>query len=460
MVGPALTAAFSGVFLEKFASKVMGVKKAFDVTKEATKKSINIFAEGAIVAEKSLKDLSIAQQFAAGAGQAAAAGVGKFSAGLAGLKTVMVAHPVMTFALALGAIVGAAALVTRAIQGMHDQAHPALSNLKEKTKELKKANEDLVASTDKVVKKEEANIALAREKEQSVANSIDKLDRLIQKNDRSADSNKEIQKTVKELNNAYGDLNLTWDETNATLNHSIDQLREYNSVMRKTAEAEAYGKIHSELMQFTRILPMDRRPVTVAHQLKISKPILSLNTDAAIVAIRAGLQALSFTRYQDEAVIQIILGSSLAPSQVSQELPNPHASWLEVFTGTVGKASPETRKSAKDKAEQYRFQCLVRIGISTQHAGIGRLDNILSAFRVLEASGVRIRATRCDPIQINTASIPWQMPLRLSVEELSCFFVASGRRGELCRSTGSAPSSSVASLLVPKTETYRKQADL
>lgn len=93
----------------------------------------------------------------------------------------MVAHPVMTFALVLGAIVGAAALVTRAIQGMHDQAHPVLSNLKEKTRELKKANEDLVASTDKVIKKEEANIALAREKEQSVAKSIDKLDRLIQK---------------------------------------------------------------------------------------------------------------------------------------------------------------------------------------------------------------------------------------------------------------------------------------
>lgn len=55
----------------------------------------------------------------------------------------------------------------------------------------------------KVIKREEANIALARDKEESVAKSIDKLDRLIQKNDRSADSNKEIQKTVKELNNAY-----------------------------------------------------------------------------------------------------------------------------------------------------------------------------------------------------------------------------------------------------------------
>lgn len=245
VVAPALTAAFSGAVIGEIVSKVMGVKKAFDAAKKAT----DIFAKGAVVAEKSLKDLSIAQQFAAGAGQAAAAGVGKFSAGLAGLKTVMIAHPAMTFALALGAIVGAAVLVTRAIQGMHDQAHPALSNLKEKTKELKKANEDLVASTDKVIKREEANIALAREKEQSVAKSIDKLDKLIQKNDRSADSNKEIQKTVKELNNAYGDLNLTWDETNATLNHSIDQLREYNSVMRKTAEAEAYGKIYSDLMQ-------------------------------------------------------------------------------------------------------------------------------------------------------------------------------------------------------------------
>ena len=68
------------------------------------------------------------------------------------------------------------------------------------------------------------------------------------------------------------------------------------------------------------------------------------------------------------------------------------------------------------------FQTIVRIGVSGNGA-IGRLDNILSAFRVLKSAGVNIREFSEDPAHLDEVHIPWQINLRLSVKEIAPFLL-------------------------------------
>ncbi len=105
-------------------------------------------------------------------------------------------------------------------------------------------------------------------------------------------------------------------------------------------------------VQFRNVAARDRQPVSMARTLKISHPQLSLNTDITESAIRAGLAALSEDKSGRDVVLQAVLGRGFAPSPVSPDLQDPTASWLEVITGCVSKATAEARKSVREKAEQ------------------------------------------------------------------------------------------------------------
>ena len=67
----------------------------------------------------------------------------------------------------------------------------------------------------------------------------------------------------------------------------------------------------------------------------------------------------------------------------------PHATWLEVIFGSVSKATAETRKTVREKAEQHGFEAAIRIGVSDERA-VPRLRALISALKVLESAGVRI----------------------------------------------------------------------
>lgn len=165
-----------------------------------------------------------------------------------------------------------------------------------------------------------------------------------------------------------------------------------------------------------------RTPVDNAGQLRISHPSLSLRTDITEAVIRAGLAALTESKGNTETVLQVILGRAYAPSPVPDSLADPHASWLSVILGNAEKASAESRKSIKEKAEQQVFQTVVRIGAAGNDAGT-RMRSIMSALKVLESAGVRIHEETGNPEQLNTAHIPWHFPLQLSVKELANFLL-------------------------------------
>ena len=171
-------------------------------------------------------------------------------------------------------------------------------------------------------------------------------------------------------------------------------------------------KAHGDI-QFHEADEEKRTAITAARQLKISHPTLSLKTDITEAVIRAGLAALTEDKGDTEMVVQIVLGRAYAPSPVPANLADPHATWLQILLGDVQKASAESRKTVREKAEQHTFQAVIRIGITGENAN-NRPQSIISAFRVLESAGVRIYTEEIKPHDLNSAHVPWHFPLQLS----------------------------------------------
>lgn len=200
---------------------------------------------------------------------------------------------------------------------------------------------------------------------------------------------------------------------------------------------EEVVKAHGDI-QFHEAGEDKRMVVEAARQLKISHPILSLRTDMTESVIRAGLAALTEDKNDTEIVIQIVLGRAYAPSSVPTNLADPNATWLQILLGDVQKASAESRKTVKEKAEQLSFQAVIRIGINGRDTN-RRMHSIISAFKVLEAAGVRIREENIKPSDLNTAHVPWSFPLQLSVKELTNFLLLPAGEEELPGTPGLHP---------------------
>lgn len=183
---------------------------------------------------------------------------------------------------------------------------------------------------------------------------------------------------------------------------------------------------------------VQREPVTEARKVKISKPVLSLNTEVSAAMIRAALAAMTGAQSDADCVVQIVLGAAFAPSITPKNLPDPNATWLQAMLGSVHSASPEQRKAVREKAEQYTYDAVIRIGISGDHTNT-RLHNIISALRTLESAGVHIRTEKEQPEHLDTASLPWRMSLRLSVKELACFLLLPAGEEELPGTPGLHP---------------------
>ena len=188
--------------------------------------------------------------------------------------------------------------------------------------------------------------------------------------------------------------------------------------------------------QFTEGAARDR--VADSRHLKITRPVLSLNTEVSAAMIRAALAAMTGAKKDTECVLQIVLGAPHAPGAVPRRAPDPTESWLEAVLGSVHNASAEQRRAMREKAEQYSFEAVVRLGVSGEHTAT-RLNNMISAMRTLESAGVHIRAEKEAPAHLNRAALPWLLPLRLSVKEAACFLLLPAGEEELPGTPGLHP---------------------
>jgi energy-coupling factor transporter ATP-binding protein EcfA2 len=183
-----------------------------------------------------------------------------------------------------------------------------------------------------------------------------------------------------------------------------------------------------------------RAEAAIARQLKISRPILSLKTDMTLAVIRAGLAAMLDSKNSEQTVLQIVLGPAYAPAPMPNRMPDPHANWLDVISGNVGPASPESRNAIREKTAHHGFHCCIRVGASGgKVSGSAHIWGILSALKTLESAGVRITAADEKTAWLNEAHVPWHFPLRLSVKELAAFFLLPVGAEELPGAAGLHP---------------------
>lgn len=199
------------------------------------------------------------------------------------------------------------------------------------------------------------------------------------------------------------------------------------SQAKSISKVQEVFKAHGEV-QFSEAT--DRAPVHSARKIRISKPVLSLNTEVSSAMSRTAIAAMIGAKTDAECVVQIILGAAFAPKTVPKNLPDPNTTWLDTLLGNVKTAPQEYRRAAKDKADQYSFDAVVRVGMTGEHTAT-RLNNIVSAMRTLESAGVHIHAEKESPDNLNNVALPWRMPLRLSVKETACFLLLPAGEDEI-----------------------------
>lgn len=181
-----------------------------------------------------------------------------------------------------------------------------------------------------------------------------------------------------------------------------------------------------------------REKVADARKLKISKPVLSLNTEVCAAMIRASIAAMTGAKKDSECVLQIVLGAPHTPASVPRNTYDPTATWLDVVLGNVHRATADQHRTMREKAEQYSFEAVIRVGITGSHTST-RMYNIISALRTLESAGVHIRTSHEEPCNLDNATLPWRMPLRLSVKETACFMLLPAGEEELPGTPGLHP---------------------
>lgn len=164
-----------------------------------------------------------------------------------------------------------------------------------------------------------------------------------------------------------------------------------------------------------------RTAAVQARRLKVSHPALSLKTDTVPAVVRAGLAAMAADKRGTETIIQIILGQAFAPAPVAKNIPEPNASWLSAVLGTAKDAAAESRRIVKEKAEQNRILCTIRLGVTGNNTS--RLQGMFTALKTLESVGVRMYAEAENPEKLNRIHVPWHFPLELSVKELANFLM-------------------------------------
>jgi len=212
--------------------------------------------------------------------------------------------------------------------------------------------------------------------------------------------------------------NIVWEirGTGGNVRYFIGSER--NHIKSLKAALSAHG-----MMELADVPEKERKNVTIAKQIKRTKSTLSLKTDNTLMVLKTAISALANTKNNETLVVQVVLGESYAPSPAPDKASDPHATLLDTLCGRVGTASKESLQSIKSKSVQHGFFGLIRIGATanTVARAVGLLHNIMSAFRQLETTGVKLILAPCEPTQINGAKIPWFLLMRLSIAELAGF---------------------------------------
>jgi hypothetical protein len=149
---------------------------------------------------------------------------------------------------------------------------------------------------------------------------------------------------------------------------------------------------------------------------------IPLNHDRAEQLTRALYSGFSDHLAQDEAVtVQLAFRQGIRPSLVPKNAPAPGAdSFWKLLSVGVSTTPPDVRAKVRDQASRLGLEVSVRIGVAgdDEASRKQRIYDVLSAFTLLEAPGVRLTLTRESNRYFTEATL--RKPLRMSIQEVAC----------------------------------------
>ena len=185
-----------------------------------------------------------------------------------------------------------------------------------------------------------------------------------------------------------------------------------------------------------------RHDIQVARRVSASHNRLALSIDRTTSVTRAVLAALSAAKADgEEVVLQVLIGSRLAPHFVSASAPDPRSGWLDAVMGSIKPASADVRSSLRTRGSSHGFNLIIRIGATAGTPGRARalMSGVVNGMRVAEAAGVRLQHDGEDPRALNEARRPWRWPMQLSAREVLGLLAWPLGEGELPGVAGEHP---------------------
>lgn len=166
--------------------------------------------------------------------------------------------------------------------------------------------------------------------------------------------------------------------------------------------------------------------ITRAVELRLSTRRRPLRTDDIASANRAILTALAATRRGERLTIQWLLGRSLAPVAVPNQLVGwDTESWLGALLlapfSPARAADAEARNALRDKQAAPGWRAALRLAATARRGARERqlVAGLIGALRVAEAPGVHFQVRPTTARAIRGAQVPWRWPLRLNAGELA-----------------------------------------
>lgn len=199
--------------------------------------------------------------------------------------------------------------------------------------------------------------------------------------------------------------------------------------------------------------------ITRAVEVRLSTRRRPLRTDDIASTNRAILTALAATRRGERLSVQWLLGRSLAPVAVPNQLVGWNAeSWLGALLlapfSPPRVADAEVRNALRDKQAEPGWQAALRLAATARSGARERqlVAGLIGALRVAEAPGVHFQIRPATPRAVRGAQVPRaRWPLRLNAGELAA--VSAWPIG----ATGELPVARIASrLLAPSGATVRR----
>ena len=158
-----------------------------------------------------------------------------------------------------------------------------------------------------------------------------------------------------------------------------------------------------------------------AKEIRFSSQSLPLKVKESENFLRVMLATIANNQTAEEIVLQLVIGTSYSPRQLSNNPPNPNTTLFQALTGNIPPMATYTKKQLLDKSALPQFACTFRIGIRSHNrqTAFQTFHALVSCLKMLETSETRVRTKEISTQKMDEAFVPWQPPLRLSTFELA-----------------------------------------